>query len=411
MIKKLSLFFTLLSLQACSYLVSPIGGNFSEKPEEMEKKLSKEASELVDKIYAGFGSECFYDMHVHAVGNGSDGSENWITPEFENFFNFNKHMQFQVYKSATDIKDMKRTEQQYNQRVLSLLKGDKRYPQIFYLAFDYHYNESGQIDKDHSNFYIDNQYVWKMHKKHPEYILPAISIHPDRPNAIKDLKKWANKGVKVVKWLPNAMRIDPSSKSTDAFYKIMKKNDMILLSHVGEEKAVDGEAYQELGNPLLLKKALNLNLNVIMAHAGSRGKCIDYQNNNQQADCFDLFWRMFQNEKWKDNLYADTSGLTIHARVGKPLKVLLNHPEFHDRLIHGSDYPLPAINFIYRTSQLEDLGYITEGQRELLNEIYDYNPLTFEIALKRSLKHPETGKSFTDEAFKLPGKLCKIIEN
>ncbi len=123
------------------------------------------------------------------------------------------------------------------------------------------------------------------------------------------------------------------------------------------------------------------------------------------VDCFDLFWRMFQEKEWKDNLFADISGLTIHARLGKPLDVLLEHPEVHERLMNGSDYPLPAINILYRTSQLRDQGYLTEAQADGLNEIYKFNPLVFDMAMKRTLKHPKTGQKFLPQAFTVPKAL------
>src|SRR5690606_36570675 len=132
------------------------------------------------------------------------------------------------------------------------------------------------------------------------------------------------------------------------FYAIMKKYNITLLSHVGVEEAVEVAAFQELGNPLRLRYPLSQGVNVIASHAASRGECIDLDDPNQaHVDCFDLFWRLFNDKQWEGKLFADNSGLTIHARVGKPLEVLLSHPEVHHRLMNGCDYPLPAINILY----------------------------------------------------------------
>jgi mannonate dehydratase len=68
---------------------------------------------------------------------------------------------------------------------------------------------------------------------------------------------------------------------------------------------------------------------------------------------------------------------------------LLRKKEIHHRLIHGSDYPLPAINAVVSTQQLALLGYIGEEQRAPLNEIYRMNPLLFDFVLKRNLRDPE----------------------
>ena len=44
------------------------------------------------------------------------------------------------------------------------------------------------------------------------------------------------------------------------------------------------------------------------------------------------------------NFYADTSALTLPNRV-RALFFLCRHPELHDRLIFGTDYPLPVFSY------------------------------------------------------------------
>ena len=50
------------------------------------------------------------------------------------------------------------------------------------------------------------------------------------------------------------MGIDPSDPQCDPFYEQMKQLDLVLLSHGGEEKAVEAKEDQKLGNPLLLRR-------------------------------------------------------------------------------------------------------------------------------------------------------------
>ncbi|PIP89216.1 MAG: hypothetical protein COW01_06745 [Bdellovibrionales bacterium CG12_big_fil_rev_8_21_14_0_65_38_15] len=401
----IKLFFTLGMLSACSYLVHPIAGNFNDDPEQAKLDLSPAAKKILDQTFEDLDPECLVDVHVHAVGNGEENSGNWVNEDMASIFAPYKKLQFNVYLSASGISDLDHVESQYNKRLLSLLESEPRYGRIFLLAFDWHRNEKGEIQKDHSSFHIDNDYVMKVAQT-SKRILPAISIHPDQPDAIEQLEKYGKAGVKLMKWLPNAMRIDPADPKHEAFYKVMKKYNITLLSHAGVEKAVEGEIYQELGNPLRLRYPLSLGLNVIGAHAASRGECIDMDDPKKpHVDCFDLFWRMFNEKKFENNFFADISGLTIHARVGKPLDVLLEHPEFHHRLMNGSDYPLPAINILYRTSQLEDLGYLSEDEADALNEIYKFNPMVFDLAMKRTLRHPKTGQKFLPSAFLIPKSL------
>ncbi len=91
--------------------------------------------------------------------------------------------------------------------------------------------------------------------------------------------------------------------------------------------------------------------------------------------------------------------MTQYNRAGSPLRTILEREDLHERLVNGSDYPLPAINFLIRTSALEKAGYITTEERGCLNEIYDYNPLLFDFVLKRSLKLPGTTKRLPATVF------------
>ncbi|MBT6326524.1 MAG: hypothetical protein HOJ35_11185, partial [Bdellovibrionales bacterium] len=52
-----------------------------------------------------------------------------------------------------------------------------------------------------------------------------------------------------------------------------------------------------------------------------------------------------------------------------------------------------------------ELGYITAKEKEILNEIYSYNPLLFDFVSKRLLKHPKTKQKLLPEAFELPKEL------
>lgn len=391
-----------LLVSACSYLVHPIAGSFNNDPEEAKNKLSPAAQKILDDTFADIDTDCLVDVHLHAVGAGEDNSGNWVNEAMASIFAPYKVLQFNVYLSASGITDLKHVESQYNKRLITLLETEPRYGRAFLLAFDWSRLNDGTIDKSHTSFHIDNDYVLKVANAHPR-LMPAVSVHPNRKDALTEIERFGKAGVKLVKWLPNSMQIDPADPRHEKFYAIMKKYNMVLLSHAGVEKAVEGEAYQELGNPLRLRYPLSQGVKVIAAHAASRGSCIDMDDPNKtHVDCFDLFWRLFNDKQYEGKLFADNSGLTIHARVGKPLDVLLEHPEVHHRLMNGSDYPLPAINILYRTSQLRDLGYLTEAEADALNEIYKFNPLVFDMAMKRTLRHPKTGQQFKPEAFTIP---------
>jgi len=65
------------------------------------------------------------------------------------------------------------------------------------------------------------------------------------------------------------MGIDPASSRCDRFYEALVRTDTPLLTHAGEEAAVDSPAAQELGNPLRLRRALEHGVRVIVAHCAT----------------------------------------------------------------------------------------------------------------------------------------------
>ena len=229
---------------------------------------------------------------------------------------------------------------------------------------------------------------------------PAISVNPYRQDALAELERGARRGARMVKWLPNAMGIDPSDPLCDSFYQKMKELGLVLLSHGGEEKAVEAEEDQKLGNPLLLRRALDHGVKVIIAHCAGLGDNEDLDDpDRKRRSNFDLFLRLMDEPRYRELLFADMSAMTQYNRCGRPLETILQREDLHERLVNGSDYPLPAINALIRTGTLTRQGYITSQERTCLNEIYDYNPLLFDFTLKRRLKVPGTERRLPVSVF------------
>jgi len=296
------------------------------------------------------------------------------------------------------VKHANTADEEYVARLLSLAKPAKG--KYFILAFDQYYNPDGSANTDLTQFYIPNDYVYQLAKQDSNVFMPCISVHPYRKDALEELEQWAKKGVRMVKWLPNSMGIDPSDSKCDAFYDLMKQYDMVLLTHAGHERAVDAGDEQHYGNPLLLRKPLDKGVKVVIAHCAGLGENVDLDSKDSAlVDNFDLFLRLMDEPQYDSLLFGDISAVTQYNRMGKPLETLLDRNDLHPRLVNGSDYPLPAINILIRTKNLKDAGYITTKERELLNEIYDYNPLLFDRLLKRCLQHPATHKKFGPEVF------------
>jgi mannonate dehydratase len=186
----------------------------------------------------------------------------------------------------------------------------------------------------------------------------------------------------------------------------MKELGLVLLSHTGSEFAVHASEDQELGNPLRLRRALDHGVKVIFAHCGSAGECTDLDDPKRaQADAFDLFLRVMDDPKYVGLAFGEISTLTQINRCGRPLATMLARTDLHERLVNGSDYPLPAINMMFSTRKLEKMGYITTEEKSALDEVYDVNPLLFDLVLKRCVKDPKSGAKFKASVFESPREL------
>jgi hypothetical protein len=172
------------------------------------------------------------------------------------------------------------------------------------------------------------------------------------------------------------------------------------LSHGGEEKAVEAEEDQKLGNPLLLRRALDHGVKVIVAHCAGLGTNEDLDDpSRKQVENFDLFMRLMDEKRYEGLVFGETSAMTQFNRAGRPLNTILEREDLHDRIVNGSDYPLPAVNILIRMGPLVRSGYITVDEGESLKEIYKYYPLLFDFTLKRRLKHPETRRRLPAAVF------------
>ncbi len=91
--------------------------------------------------------------------------------------------------------------------------------------------------------------------------------------------------------------------------------------------------------------------------------------------------------------------MLLFNRMPVPLATILKRQDLHARLVNGSDYPLPAINASDSHSLSRPRRLHHRGEREALNEIYDYNPLLFDFVLKRTIRHPETKQKLAASVF------------
>ena len=82
-------------------------------------------------------------------------------------------------------------------------------------------------------------------------------------------------------------------------------------------------------------------------------------------------------------LFGEISAVTQRNRDGRVLKTLLETEEWHDRLVNGSDYPLPGVLPVFSLRKLVREQFIDGATASFLTEVRRHNPILFDFMLKR----------------------------
>lgn len=408
-LRPLLILLLMLMTQTQAGIFDWVGGQFDHAPKELRQELPLETQQWMDSLLADLDSTQMADVHVHLLSLGHDSSGAWVNPKLRQLSNPVQYAQFKTYLSAAQVSDTNQTSQQSWDRFQDLVRHHPKKGRFFLFAFDQHYSPQGVVDSSLTSFHIPNQLAWDRAQEDPKRYVPVISVHPYKAGAIQEVHYWGQKGVRYMKWLPNAMGMNPSDRSLIPFYQAMAQYDMVLISHSGEEHAVEADEHQAYGNPQAFKLPLETGVRVILAHAATTGEHHDLDKDPQQkgdkVPSYQLLARMMDDPQYRDKLFLDLSAISLYNHLGPQVDTLLQRSDWHDRMMDGSDYPLPAVNFLIRTSKLRAQGYITSQEEEHLNRIYAINPLLFDLLTKRTMRHPKTKQRLSVSAFHLPKSL------
>jgi uncharacterized protein len=366
-------------------ILTQVGGKYEMYPSQIA--LSEAAEDLVNEAFTGL--DVFYDYHMHLLGLAESQPETWVNPSVFSFSNPMDWIKAKIFMNASGVKQKKDASEQYLDQLFRLIH-DMPYPGVYCLfAWDKCYDLGGEVNYDHTKVFISNEYVYRVCMRMPEKLIPVVSIHPYRNDAVQELEKWAQLGVKMIKWMPATMGMDPSHPRCAPFYNKVKELDMVLLSHAGKEENLPVEEYQELNNPLLFRLPLDIGVKVILAHCAGKGKGKDMDHKGKLTDNYKLFYRLMDDPRYESNLFGDVSAMAQVNRCGKPLQVTFEKKEHHHRLLYGSDYPLPSINSLISLKLLRKLNYLDKEDEKPLREVYRKNPLLFSFVLYRRLRDPK----------------------
>ncbi len=387
-----------VGLTGCQYM--PYEGFFNDCLDaRLPESLAN--SELVKATWEGIDTQQVWDCHCHLIGIGDSDSGIWVSPEMQSFLNPLQLTQFKFYMNASCATsgNKKTIDEGVVQRMLDLHADLPEGFRYMLLGFDYYRNEDGTINHEYSPFHTPNEYARQLANTYPSQFEWIASIHPYREDAVIALQSAVNNNARAIKWLPSAMGIDASSPKCDAFYEALVKHDLPLLTHVGAEYAVDTPTGQTYNNPLLFRRALDHGVRVIFAHCATLGKSVDIDrgNNGPEEHNLELFARLMAEPRYEHLALGDISAITQVNRDRWKVEKIVETDEWHDRLLYGSDYPLPGVMPVFSPLNFVDWDMLSSKDAEIMSQVRHYNPVLFDVMLKRHIK--VKGKSFKASVF------------
>ena len=203
------------------------------------------------------------DMHVHVVGSGSSGSGCWLRVKGWHrplAAYMCKHIGLPLRALSGDF------DRLYANRLRELAQSSSL-GGVVILAHDNVYDEQGRIMEGRGSFYVPNEYVLKLAQGTPKF-LPAVSIHPGRPDALEELQKCLAGGAVMMKCLPNCHNIDCNDRRYQKFWEAMASAKLPLLAHTGGEHTVP-IIRKEFSDPRVLTLPLECGVTVIAAHCAT----------------------------------------------------------------------------------------------------------------------------------------------
>jgi hypothetical protein len=232
-------------------------------------------------------------------------------------------------------------------QILKAINEAKEVDRCVLLAMDavYDSNDGSKPKMDMTNLYVSNECIIaliKDIKNTSKKILFGASIHPFRNDWQNVLNYCLANGAVLCKWVPSSMLIDPTHDKCIPFFQKLVEHNLPLLWHCGPEYAIPSSdtSYNTFNSPYFMRKALDLGVTVIAAHCAT-----PYFPTDSNGDFYTLL-NLFSeapSKQWK--LYADLSAMCNIYRNKFILEIKSKIPQ--ERLILGSDYPIPIADFTY----------------------------------------------------------------
>lgn len=286
------------------------------------------------------------DIHVHIIGDGTANTGCWIR-----LGGWNRVLARLMLRDLGIAPGAmgRNLDKLYVEKLLEYIRRSEL-EAVVILAHELPRDERGRPIPGAGSFYVPNDYVLELGNAHRE-LLPAVSIHPAREDALDELDRCVALGARMMKCLPNCQNIDCADPRFRPFWKKMADYGLPLLAHTGGEMSVQvmNRAYQ---NPEILRGPLDCGVTVVAAHLASASHPFD-------TDYLATFVKMLEEYP---HLFGDNSALNSPFR-SKALAPSLAEPIL-SRCVHGSDLPIPISGLYARLRGVIDTPVWRQACRE-----------------------------------------------
>jgi len=300
-------------------------------------------------------------MHVHMVGNGGGGSGGWLRLSgWHRWLAGFMLRQLGIPAGALEGN----LEAIYAEHLLPLVR-DSSMDAAVLLAHERVHDPDGTPRDDLGSMFVPNDVVLDLANAHPEF-LAGVSIHPARRDALDELNRCLERGAVLMKCLPNCQNIDPSDRRYRPFWERMAEARLPLLAHTGGEHTVP-IVNAAFADPKLLRLPLECGVTVIAAHCGTRSGAFDHDyfddwiamlgefpslygdisamvSLNRCGHLRDCLPRNIDLQSVRPaEFHSAESGAADKMSAGRTGKMPMFRDEIAPRILHGSDFPVPAL--------------------------------------------------------------------
>ena len=300
------------------------------------------------------------DCHVHLVGDGSSGDGR----AFQLRTPWNRlQARFLLREAGVDAACLRGgLDAAFDAALVAHVVGSGLDAAVI-LAQDLPHDAAGR-PLPMAGFRVPNDAVLAFCRRDPARLIPAVSIHPDRPDALDELERCAALGARVLKLLPNCHGADCSAPRHAAFWSACARLRIAFLAHTGGELTLP-VLRPDLEHPDVLRLPLEQGVTCIAAHGASRSLP---WGPDHFRDLVALCRR-------HPNLLVDNSALASPIRSAAIPRLLV---ELGDRIVHGSDFPVPS-DPVWPWLR----GQLGLAEARMIRR--EANPLARDAALKRQL--------------------------